>query len=40
MTTLGALAPGTRVNLEADLVGKYVEKLVGAAALIPSNQPS
>jgi riboflavin synthase len=40
VTTLGALAPGARVNLEADLVGKYVEKLVGAAALIPSNQPS
>jgi riboflavin synthase alpha subunit len=32
--------PGSRVNLETDLVGKYVEKLVGTAALIPSNQPS
>jgi riboflavin synthase len=40
VTTLGALAPGTRVNLEADLIGKYVEKLVGAAALVPSNQRS
>jgi riboflavin synthase len=40
VTTLGALAPGARVNLEADLVGKYVEKLVGAAALVPSNQRS
>lgn len=40
VTTLGALAPGTRVNLEADLVGKYVEKLVGATALVPSKQPS
>ncbi len=40
VTTLGQLAPGARVNLEADLVGKYIEKLVGAAALIPSNQPS
>jgi riboflavin synthase len=40
VTTLGRLEPGSRVNLEADLVGKYVEKLVGAAALIPSNQPS
>jgi riboflavin synthase len=40
VTTLGQLGPGVRVNLEADLVGKYVEKLVGAAALIPSNQPS
>jgi riboflavin synthase len=40
VTTLGALEPGTRVNLEADLVGKYVEKLVGGAALVPSNQRS
>jgi len=40
VTTLGRLEPGARVNLEADLVGKYVEKLVGAAALIPSKQPS
>ena len=40
VTTLGRLAPGSRVNLEADLVGKYVERLVGAAALIPSKQPS
>jgi riboflavin synthase len=40
MTTLGRLEPGARVNLESDLVGKYVEKLVGAAALIPSKQPS
>jgi riboflavin synthase len=40
VTTLGALAPGSRVNLEADLVGKYVEKLVGATALVPSKQPS
>jgi riboflavin synthase len=40
VTTLGALVPGARVNLEADLVGKYVEKLVGAAALVPSNQRS
>jgi riboflavin synthase len=40
VTTLGRARPGSRVNLEADLVGKYVEKLVGAAALIPSKQPS
>jgi riboflavin synthase len=39
VTTLGALAPGARVNLEADLVGKYVEKLVGGAALVPSKGP-
>ena len=29
VTTLGALAPGDRVNLEADVLAKYVEKLVG-----------
>ena len=27
-TTLGALAPGARVNLEADVLAKYVEKLL------------
>ena len=27
-TTLGALVPGTSVNLEADVLAKYVEKLV------------
>jgi riboflavin synthase len=27
-TTLGAAAPGRRVNLEVDLIAKYVEKLV------------
>jgi riboflavin synthase len=39
-TTLGALAPGARVNLEADLLGKYVEKLAGTTALVPSPQPT
>jgi riboflavin synthase len=38
VTTLGRMAPGARVNLEADLLGKYVEKLVGTAALVPSRQ--
>ena len=28
VTTLGALAPGDRVNLEADVLAKYVEKLL------------
>jgi riboflavin synthase len=32
VTTLGALEPGARVNLEADLLGKYVERL-----LVPSS---
>jgi riboflavin synthase len=40
VTTLGRLAPGTRVNLEADLVGKYVSKLLSSVALVPSNQQS
>jgi len=30
VTTLGACAPGTRVNLEVDLVAKYVEALLPA----------
>lgn len=28
-TTLGALKPGSRVHLEADVIGKYVKKIVG-----------
>ena len=28
LTTLGAAAPGTRVNLEVDVVAKYVERLL------------
>jgi riboflavin synthase len=32
VTTLGALAPGDAVNLEADVLAKYVERLVGARA--------
>ena len=28
-TTLGSLAPGDGVNLEADVLGKYVERLAG-----------
>lgn len=31
-TTLGAAASGTPVNLEVDVLAKYVEKLVGATA--------
>jgi len=31
-TTLGALAPGDPVNLEVDVVAKYVERLLGARA--------
>jgi riboflavin synthase len=29
MTNLGTLAPGDPVNLEADLIAKYVEKMMG-----------
>ena len=29
VTTLGALQPGARVNLEVDLVARYVERLAG-----------
>jgi riboflavin synthase len=29
VTTLGALEPGNQVNLEADVLAKYVERLVG-----------
>jgi riboflavin synthase len=31
-TTLPGKGPGARVNLEADLIGKYVEKFVAARA--------
>jgi riboflavin synthase len=31
-TTLGGLAPGDRVNLEVDLMAKYVERLMGRLA--------
>ncbi|MBD9700411.1 riboflavin synthase [Flavimobilis sp. GY10621] len=31
-TTLGALAPGDAINLEVDVVAKYVERLLGARA--------
>ena len=29
-TTLGELAPGSPVNLETDVIGKYVQRLLGA----------
>jgi riboflavin synthase len=32
---LGAMRPGTRVNVEVDVLGKYVEKLLGAAPAAP-----
>lgn len=33
VTTLGFKGPGDTVNLEADLIGKYVEKFLGAVKL-------
>ena len=32
-TTLSRLAPGTRVNLEIDLVARYVERMLGIKTL-------
>jgi len=34
-TTLGRLSPGARVNLEVDLIARYVERMLGCAALPP-----
>jgi riboflavin synthase len=31
VTTLKALAPGARVNLEVDLIARYVERMLGPA---------
>jgi riboflavin synthase alpha subunit len=28
MTTLGSLVPGRRVNLEMDMIGKYVQRIL------------
>ena len=30
MTTLGELKPGDLVNIEVDIIGKYIEKLLSA----------
>ena len=35
-TTLGTAEPGTPVNLEVDVVAKYVEKLVASGRTRPS----
>jgi riboflavin synthase len=32
VTTLSRLAPGARVNLEVDLIARYVERLLGSSA--------
>jgi riboflavin synthase len=38
-TTLGAAEPGTRVNLEVDILAKYVERLLGPTAARKEAQP-
>lgn len=40
ITTLGRLQPGGKVNLEVDLIGKYVEKLLSPQAEDASGQPA
>jgi riboflavin synthase len=40
VTTLGKLGPGDRVNLEADVLAKYVEKLAFPGALLRSTANS
>jgi riboflavin synthase len=35
LTTLGALAPGARVNLEADVLGKYVRRYLARVGAAP-----
>ena len=36
MTNLSSLAPGAPLNLEADLIAKYVEKMLGGRTAAPS----
>ena len=38
VTTLGALREGDRVNLEADLLGKWVRRLLGEAGALPPSR--
>ena len=40
VTTLGMLRPGSRVNLEVDILAKYVEKLLGQAKEAPGSPGS
>ncbi|MGD9852938.1 MAG: riboflavin synthase [Nitrospirales bacterium] len=37
VTTLGLKQPGETVNLESDLIGKYVERLLQASGALPAN---
>jgi riboflavin synthase len=36
VTTLSRLAPGHRVNLEVDVLGKYVHRILAARGLVPA----
>ena len=38
VTTLGDLKPGDRVNIEVDIIGKYVEKLLSEQSAAPSQE--
>lgn len=38
-TTLGRLEPGMRVNVEVDLVARYVERLLSSDASLPKVEP-
>jgi riboflavin synthase len=39
-TTLGVRQPGDEVNLEVDVIAKYVEKLTGGSSYLPGGQTS
>ena len=39
-STLGQLRPGEEVNVETDVVGKYVERLLGLGSSAPGASPS
>jgi riboflavin synthase len=39
-TTLGGLEPGGQVNLEADILAKYVERLINVDTIMPNGQNS
>jgi riboflavin synthase alpha subunit len=40
VTLLGGLRPGDRVNLEADVLGKYVRRYLERAGLVPAGGPT
>lgn len=37
VTTLGELTPGATVNLEVDLIARYVERMLGSSGSAPAN---